>query len=56
MSIDNRPDHLLGRGSHIAKISRVLEWLDNSPDVKGDELVLMMDAYGPCLLFHGSSD
>lgn len=34
----------------------MLEWLDNSPDVAGDELVLMMDAYGPCLLFHGNSN
>jgi len=48
-------DHLLGRGSHIAKISRVLEWLDGSPNVGDDELILMMDACGPCILFHGKS-
>lgn len=39
-------DYLLGGGSHLAKISTVLEWLENSNDVENDELVVMMDAYG----------
>lgn len=39
-------DYLLGGGSHLAKISSVLEWLENSNDVEDDELVAMMDAYG----------
>lgn len=32
----------------MAKISTVLEWLENSNDVEDDELVVMMDAYGWC--------
>ncbi|GIZ44101.1 hypothetical protein CKM354_000731000 [Cercospora kikuchii] len=36
---------LLGGGSHVAKISRVLEWLDNLPPETDKDLIFMMDAY-----------
>jgi hypothetical protein len=38
-------DYLLGGGSHLAKISAVLDWLEKS-DAADNELVVMMDAYG----------
>jgi len=38
-------DYLLGGGSHLAKISAVLDWLEKSDAVDND-LVVMMDAYG----------
>ena len=38
--------HLLGGGSHVAKISGVLEYLEALDQTKDEELVLMMDAYG----------
>lgn len=38
--------YLLGGGSHLAKISAVLEWLEASNDAGDDDLVVMMDAYG----------
>jgi len=38
-------DYLLGGGSHLAKISAVLEWLEASNDAGDDDLVVMMDAY-----------
>ena len=37
--------YLLGGGSHLAKISAVLDWLEKSDAVDND-LVVMMDAYG----------
>lgn len=40
--------HLLGGGSHVAKISRVLEYLEKMPESMDHELIFMMDAYGPC--------
>lgn len=45
MSPDTATDYLLGGGSHLAKISAVLDWLENS-DAADNELVVMMDAYG----------
>jgi hypothetical protein len=42
---DTVPDYLLGGGSHLAKISAVLDWLEKS-DAADNELVVMMDAYG----------
>ncbi|KAF2210518.1 hypothetical protein CERZMDRAFT_45579 [Cercospora zeae-maydis SCOH1-5] len=36
---------LLGGGSHVAKISRVLEWLRHLPPDMDSDLVFMMDAY-----------
>lgn len=44
--IDAVQDYLLGGGSHLAKISAVLEWLEKSTDAGDDDLVVMMDAYG----------
>lgn len=44
-------DYLLGGGSHLAKISAVLDWLEKSNDAADNDLVVMMDAYGwlsPC--------
>jgi hypothetical protein len=38
--------HLLGGGSHVAKVYGVLEYLEGLNDSHDDELVLMMDAYG----------
>ncbi len=38
--------HLLGGGSHLAKISRVLEYMEKMPTSMDDELIIMMDAYG----------
>ena len=38
-------DYLLGGGSHLAKISAVLDWLEKS-DGADNDLVVMMDAYG----------
>lgn len=43
--------HLLGGGSHVAKISRVLEYLEKMPESMDHELIFMMDAYGPCESF-----
>ncbi|USW58776.1 hypothetical protein Slin15195_G120950 [Septoria linicola] len=37
--------HLLGGGSHVAKISRVLEYLEKMPTSQDNELIFMMDAY-----------
>ncbi|KAK5174226.1 uncharacterized protein LTR77_001306 [Saxophila tyrrhenica] len=37
---------LLGGGSHIAKITGVLEWLQAQDASRDNDLVLMMDAYG----------
>lgn len=42
---DSATDYLLGGGSHLAKISAVLDWLEES-DAADNELVVMMDAYG----------
>ena len=42
---DTAADYLLGGGSHLAKISAVLDWLEKS-DAADNELVVMMDAYG----------
>jgi hypothetical protein len=39
-------DYLLGGGSHLAKISAVLDWLEKSNDAADNDLVVMMDAYG----------
>jgi hypothetical protein len=47
-TIDTVPDYLLGGGSHLAKISAVLDWLEKS-DAADNELVVMMDAYGRSL-------
>lgn len=38
-------DYLLGGGSHLAKISAVLDWLEKS-EAADNDLVVMMDAYG----------
>lgn len=38
-------NYLLGAGSHVAKISKVLEHLKNMPKEADDDLVLMMDAF-----------
>jgi hypothetical protein len=38
--------HLLGGGSHVAKVYGVLEYLESLDSSKDNELVLMMDAYG----------
>lgn len=46
MSTDIEADYLLGGGSHLAKISAVLDWLNESSEVTDDDLVVMMDAYG----------
>jgi hypothetical protein len=43
---DISKDYLLGGGSHLAKISAVLEWLETYDDAGDDDLVVMMDAYG----------
>ena len=45
MSSDTATDYLLGGGSHLAKISAVLDWLEKS-DASDNDLVVMMDAYG----------
>ncbi len=37
---------MLGGGSHLAKISAVLKWLEETTDAADDDLVVMMDAYG----------
>lgn len=42
---DTAIDYLLGGGSHLAKISAVLDWLEQS-DAADNELIVMMDAYG----------
>ena len=42
---DTATDYLLGGGSHLAKISAVLDWLEKS-DAADNDLVVMMDAYG----------
>jgi hypothetical protein len=42
---DNATDYLLGGGSHLAKISAVLDWLEKS-EAADNDLVVMMDAYG----------
>jgi hypothetical protein len=42
---DTVTDYLLGGGSHLAKISAVLDWLEKS-DAADNDLVVMMDAYG----------
>ena len=38
-------DYLLGGGSHLAKISAVLDWLEKS-EAADNDLIVMMDAYG----------
>lgn len=43
---DAETDYLLGGGSHLAKISAVLDWLKKSEDAADNDLVVMMDAYG----------
>lgn len=43
---DPATDYLLGGGSHLAKISAVLDWLEKSNDAADNDLVVMMDAYG----------
>jgi len=48
-------DYLLGGGSHLAKISSVLEWLEKSEDAGDDDLVVMMDAYGELGVSHANS-
>lgn len=40
---------LLGGGSHVAKITGVLEWLNALAPSAENDLVLMMDAYGASL-------
>lgn len=40
------PGHLLGGGSHVAKISGVLRYLEALDSAADEELVLMMDGYG----------
>ena len=45
MASDSATDYLLGGGSHLAKISAVLDWLEKS-DAADNELIVMMDAYG----------
>lgn len=42
---DTATDYLLGGGSHLAKISAVLDWLEKS-EAADNDLVVMMDAYG----------
>ena len=42
---DTATDYLLGGGSHLAKISAVLDWLEKS-DAADNDLVVMIDAYG----------
>ena len=42
---DAATDYLLGGGSHLAKISAVLDWLEKS-EAADNDLVVMMDAYG----------
>ncbi|GAB7344083.1 hypothetical protein MBLNU457_1990t1 [Dothideomycetes sp. NU457] len=37
--------YLLGGGSHVAKISKVLEYLNTIPTTEDDDLVLIADAY-----------
>lgn len=37
---------LLGWGTHVGKITGVLEYLESLDSSKDNELVLMMDAYG----------
>lgn len=44
-AINIATDYLLGGGSHLAKISAVLDWLEKS-HAADNELVVMMDAYG----------
>jgi len=44
-STNTAADYLLGGGSHLAKISAVLDWLEKS-DAADNDLVVMMDAYG----------
>lgn len=48
-------DYLLGGGSHLAKISSVLEWLEKSEDAGDDDLVVMMDAYGELGVSHANN-
>jgi len=43
--------YLLGGGSHVAKITKVLEYLEAMPSSQDNELVLMMDAYGAFNLY-----
>lgn len=42
---DIATDYLLGGGSHLAKISAVLDWLEKS-EAADNDLIVMMDAYG----------
>lgn len=37
---------LLGGGSHVAKISGVLDYLESMEESEEDDIVMMMDAYG----------
>lgn len=39
-------DELLGGGSHVAKISSVLQWMDAQPASADHDLVLIADASG----------
>ncbi|KAK3709708.1 hypothetical protein LTR37_010735 [Vermiconidia calcicola] len=43
--------YLLGGGSHVAKVSGVLEWLEAQDPSADNDLVLMMDAYGSFNLY-----
>jgi len=38
-------EYLLGGGSHLAKVSKVLEYLQSMPSSADEDLVLMMDAF-----------
>ncbi|TLD05621.1 hypothetical protein E2P81_ATG10445 [Venturia nashicola] len=42
-------DYLLGGGSHLAKVSTVLDWLNEPSNGADNDLVVMMDAYGGSL-------
>lgn len=48
-AIDIAADYLLGGGSHLAKVSTVLDWLNEPSNGADNELVVMMDAYGRSL-------
>ena len=40
-----KQEGLWGGGTHLLKISKVLDWLQNLPPERDDDLVLMMDAF-----------
>ena len=41
----DKQEGLWGGGTHLFKISKVLEWLENLPPERDNDLVLMMDGY-----------